>query len=230
MSFSPRRLLADNGLSIAALVTSVLSLSLSTCLTSQSLATARQSVDLFRQSNEIMLGQMRALPQVEVSPEVLAISIETVDQLTADSPQQSISVWNSGRVAISELTVDMIAIDGLVHRVDDLAESFRSLAPARERLVLTEQLIPDGRARVRIKPCMLSYIDHSSIAYSNMDAKYRFVANVVVLATRFGESAPVPRSGNDSSLITVDYIPRLLAEPNAQSYLRNERCGSQVFR
>src|SRR5437667_5173513 len=124
----------------------------------------------------------------------------------------------------------MIAVDGLVYRVDDLLESFRSIAPARERLVLTEQLIPDGRARVRIKPCMLSYIDRSNIAYRDLDAKYRFVANVVVLATRFGESAPVPRSANDSSLITVDYVPRMLAEQTAQTYLRTERCATQVFR
>jgi len=230
MSFSPRRLLADNAFSITAVLISAFSLALSTCLSTQSLATSRQSVDLFRQSNEILLGQVRALPQVEVSPEVVSISIESVDQMVVDSPQQSITVWNSGRVAISELTVDMIAVDGLVYRVDDLLESFRSIAPARERLVLTEQLIPDGRARVRIKPCMLSYIDRSNIAYRDLDAKYRFVANVVVLATRFGESAPVPRSGNDSSLITVDYVPRMLAEENVQSYLRTERCGSQVFR
>lgn len=111
-----------------------------------------------------------------------------------------------------------------------MLESFHRVAPARERLVLREQLIPDGRAHLRIKPCMLSYIESSNIAYSNQDAKYRFIANVVILATRFGETAPLPRSGNDSSLITVDYFPRLLAEPNAQSYLKSERCETQVFR
>jgi hypothetical protein len=230
LGFDPRRLLTDNGLSITALLTSVLSLGLSTCLSTQSLATSRQSVDLFRQANEIMLGQVRSLPQVEVSPDVMSINLESVDQLLADSPQQSITVWNSGRVAISELNVDMIAVDGLVYRIDNLLESFHRVAPARERLILREQLVPDGRAHLRIKPCMLSYIESSNIAYSNQDAKYRFIANVVVLATRFGETAPLPRSGNDSSLITVDYFPRLLAEPNAQSYLRSERCGTQVFR
>ena len=127
--------------------------------------------------------------------------------------KQAITVWNSGRVAISELTVDMNAVDGLVYRVDNVLESFQSIAPARERLVLREQLIPDGRAHIHIKPCVLSYIDNANINYADRDAKYRFVANVVVLATRFGDPATLPRSGNDSSLVTVDYIPRLLAEP-----------------
>ena len=209
---------------------SVVSLMLSTLLSAQSLATSRQSVELFRQSNDIMLGQVRALPQVEVSPDVLAIGIDSLDQLTGDSAQQSLTVWNSGRVAISELTIDLIAIDGLVHRVDDLTESYRAIAPTRERLVLTEQLIPDGRARLRVKPCMLAYIDQAKISYRNPDAKYRFVANAVVLATRFGDPAPLPRSGNDSTLITVDYVPRLLGDQAVQAYLRTERCATQVFR
>ena len=145
-------------------------------------------------------------------------------------PDPTQKLWNNGRVAISELTVDIIAIDGLVHRTDNVLESFRSIAPVTERLVLREQLIPDGRASVRIKPCILSYIERSDLAYSNRDAKYRFIANVVVLATRSGQTVPLPRSGNDSTLLTVDYVPSLLGEPNAQSYLRNERCGAQAFR
>src|SRR6266545_2717183 len=200
-----RKLLLDNGFALVALLTSALSLTLSTCLSSQSLATSRQSVDLFRESNEILLGKV--LPQVQVFPDVLSISLESLDQLTADSPQQSITVWNSGRVGISELTIDMVAVDGLVYRVDNLLESFHSIAPATEHLVLREQLIPDGRAQVRIKPCVLAYIDKSDLGYGNMNVRYRFVANVVVLATRAGQNAPLPRSGSDSTLLTVDFVP-----------------------
>ena len=230
MRFDPQQFFAHNGVSITALLVSGLSLSLSTCLSAQSLATSRQSVELFRQSNEIMLGRVRLLPQVEVAPDALLLNLVTIDELLADPPQQAITVWNNGRVAISELTVDMSAIDGMVYRVDNVVESFRSIAPARQRLVLREQLIPEGRAHIQIKPCMLTYIENSNIAYTDRDAKYRFIANVVVLATWFGDAAPLPRSGNDSSLITVDYVPRLLAEPDVQSYLKSERCATQVFR
>ena len=228
MAFDVRRVIADNGLSITALATSVLSLTLSTCISAQSLATSRQSVDLFRESNEILLGKV--LPQVQITPEVMAIGVESVEQLTVDSPQQSITVWNVGRVAISELTVDIIPIEGLVYRIDNILESFRRISPTTERLVLREQLIPDGRASLRMRPCLLAYIDRSDLAYSNPDVKYRFIANVVVLATRSGQTAPLPRSGNDSTLITVDYIPRLLSDAAAQTYLKNEKCETQVFR
>src|SRR5947207_12992 len=61
-----RKLLLDNGFALLALATSMLSLALSTCIAAQSLATSRQSVDLFRESNEILLGKV--LPQVQVFP------------------------------------------------------------------------------------------------------------------------------------------------------------------
>ena len=98
--------------------------------------------------------------------------IPTPAELVIGGPP-AITVWNSGRVAISELTVDLLAVDGLVYRIDDLNETFRSIAPVRERLALREQLIPDGRASLRIKPCLLAYVDAANLGYSKPDARYR---------------------------------------------------------
>lgn len=221
----------EDALPLAAAVTSLVSLLLATTMSVQSLQIAQQSLETSRQSNDIAMGAVRILPQIRVSPAVLTLDFASADQMIDDSASQpSITVLNNGRVPISELALDISATNEMVYSVDDPLENFLSIPSARERIRLSDQLIPEGIARLRIKPCLLSYIDNSRLPYRNHDRKYRFVTHIVVLPMRAGDTLPPPRGGEDSSFVLVDYIPRHLVDTDAQSYLKAEKCTAQVFR
>jgi len=211
-----------------ALIVAILGTRSSTRLSTEALQTARQA-------NNIALGLVRepAIIEFSFSNKQHFFFDLTIPGSLNEQLKKIITIKNVGKKSIDSIAFEIIGIEGLTHLTSDITQQIKPLPFINAKLDLKTALQPGGMMHIDFRKYLLDYLQKLEPVLQDKQAKYTAVINVVLAPKAVDEPVPagVPLhlTRDDRRLLTISFVPTILASPEAQEVLQESTVAHRVF-